>query len=239
MYTNPIEPLGFQHIKHYSILKSHLRLPLVYLKIVIRFNRKDLTQAPAELPCLLEKFNSYLWSQMEDKTLIEKKFRIAGLPVSYIRENSIPNGKGDSLRAYQSIVLNIEKFLEKPKVVYFHSSMCSESLKACCNIVKKSVEKGINSYAIDVPTFLDEVKKFSDSEKVKKSENAQLLLLYFYGSEYHTQFTQDNLDALIMKRGAAGKTTLICSFLDPKQYRSRYGKDVPTGYVLEIGRAHV
>lgn len=237
MYTNPLAALGFQHIKHYSILKSHLRLPLVYLKIVIRFNRKDLTQAPAELPCLLEKFNSYLWSQMEDKTLIEKKFRIAGLPVSYIRENSIPNGKGDSLRAYQSIVLNIEKFLEKPKVVYFHSSMCSESLKACCNIVKKSVEKGINSYAIDVPTFLDEVKKYFGekgvSEKVRKAEQSDLLLLYFYGAEYTTQYSQDTLEALIMKRTAAGKVTIVNSFLDTKQYKSRYGKDVP-GYVLEF-----
>ena len=160
MYTNPIAVLGYQHIKQYSIFKSHLRLPFDYLKIVLRFNRKDLTQAPIELSCLLEKFNSFLWSQMEEKTLIEKKFRISGLPVSYIRDNSIPNGKGDSLRAYQSIVLNVEKFMEKPKVVYLHSVMCSESLKACCNIVKKSVEKGINSYAIDVPTFLDEVKKY-------------------------------------------------------------------------------
>ena len=164
---------------------------------------------------------------MEDKSIIEKKYRIAGVPVAYIRDNSIPNGKGESLKAYQAILMNIEKFISKPRVMYFHSTMSTNSLLACSNILKKTVESGVSCYCIDFPTYISEIKTWETSDKLKKAEKAKLLVIWAIGTEYSTMFTKSYLESLLAKRQADGLATILCSFLNEKEFKSRYGKDVP------------
>ena len=219
---SPIETLGYPHWNQYSTFKHHLRIPLPYLKVVIK-NYRDLTEVPILLPGLIEKIDQHLWSLMQDLEFFEKKLKASGVPVPYIRNDETPVAGVKTVNAYDLILADVGKILNKPLVLYFHSGFESAALQAASNVIKAAIRAGVDAKMVSFGKLLEEIKKWDQNNYVATSaDKAELLCLYMVGTEYTTDFSQAVLRTLIQHRRTEGKPTLVCSHLDPVEFRKRY-----------------
>ena len=217
-----IEPLGYLGWKQHSTFKHHLRIPLPYLKVVVK-NYRDLTEVPILLPGLIEKIDQHLWSTMQELEFFEKKLKASGVPVPYIRNNETPVAGVKTVNAYDLILGDINKILGKPLVLYFHSGFESAALQAASNVIKAAIKSGVDAKMTSFGKLMEEVKKWDQNNYVATSaDKAEILCLYMVGTEYTTEFSQSVLRMLIQHRRTEGKPTLVCSHLDPVEFKKRY-----------------
>lgn len=229
---SPIEPLGYQGWPQYSTFKHHLRIPLPYLKVVVK-NYRDLTEVPILLPALIEKIDQHLWSAMQDVEFFEKKLKVAGVPVPYIRNEETPVAGVKVTAAYELMLEDVSKILNKPLVLYFHSGFESAALQAASNVVKAAVKNGVVAKMVSFGKLLEETKKFEANNDVSRSvDSADLLCLYMVGTEYTTEFSTSVLKLLLQHRRTEGKPTLVVSHLDSGEFKKRYDFDL-NGVVLK------
>lgn len=222
-HRSPIERLGYRGWNQYGTFKSHLMLPLPYLRVVVK-NYRDLVEVPIVLPRLVAKIDEHLWSNMNDKERIEQFFKAKGVPVPYIRDDSAPIGGVKVSQAYESVIDNLGRFMSKPMTLYIHSGFENGALKAASNIVKQAIRENVDARMVGFGALLDEVKTWdAKSEILKKANSAPLLCLYMVGKEYQTDFTRATLDGILSSRYAEGKTTIITSHLDLNDFAKRYG----------------
>lgn len=231
-HKSPIEPLGYHGWNSYSTFKHHLRIPPVYLRIVVK-NYRDLTEVPILLPGLVEHIDQRLWSTMQDVEFFEKKLKASGVPVAYIRNNDQPTAGVKVTNAYNLMLEDVGKILNKPLVLYFHSGFESAALQAASNVIKAAIKSGVAAKMISFGKLLDETKKFEANNDVAKSvESAELLCLYLVGTEYTTDFSTSVLKMLIQHRRTEGKPTLLVSHLDSGEFKKRYDFEL-NGVVLK------
>ena len=224
-HKSPIERLGYRGWPQYSIFKHHLRVPQPYLKVIVK-NYRDLTEVPILLSRLVEQIDKHLWSKMSDTEMVEKNFKVKGIPVPYIRDDSAPIGGVKVINAYNFITGDILKFLGKPMTLFMHSPFENSALKAASNIIKAGLRAGVDSRMVSFGKFLEETKTWNrDNFVVQSVEKASLLCLYMVGTEYTTEFSQSSLQTLLKTRRVAGQTTMICSHLEPAEFIKRYGFD--------------
>jgi len=219
---SPIEPLGYLGWNQHSIFKHHLRIPLPYLRVIVK-NYRDLTEVPILLPGLIEKIDQHLWSLMQELEFFEKKLKASGVPVPYIRNDETPVAGVKTVNAYDLILGAVGKILNKPLVLYFHSGFESAALQAASNIIKAAIKSGVDAKMVSFGKLLEEIKKWDQNNYVATTaDKAELLCLYMVGTEYTTDFSQSVLQMLIQHRRTEGKPTLVCSHLDPVEFKKRY-----------------
>lgn len=232
-HKSPIEVLGYRGWQQYSVFKHHLRMPVKYLRVVVK-NYRDLTDVPVVLPRLLSKIHEHWWSLMSDTERIEKIYKVKGVPPLHIRSEAVP-AAGEKVKHYYETVLDrIHKFAMGGKVLYLHSEFETNSLLACSQIIKAALANGlIKAFMADFPTCLEEIKTWEESHLLKQLKEAQVACIYMVGKEYSTEFTQAHLETLVNQRTLEGKVTLLSSHLAPVDFKKRYGIEVP-GTVLKF-----
>lgn len=231
---NPLEQLGYSGWNQYAIFKHHLRMPVEYLKIIMKNNRHDLTDVPVVLPKYLEKIHEHWWSKMNKEASRETKvFATRGVPPLYLGVTRPPVSKADVSKYVQRVLEVPLMFAAAGKVLYLQSEFETEALLAASQIISAVIKERLAAYMLDFPTYLDEIKTWQDSYKLGELRKAQVGCIYMIGKEYSTEFTQAHLETLITQRSLENKVTLLCSHLAPVDFKKRYGIEVP-GTVLKF-----
>jgi len=238
MRVNPLAIVDPKYtIEDWYRFRSHLLLPPQWMLIILK-NFSDFGLATAQLAEINRQYNDHLWNRMKmdsEVTLLQKMYRIAGVPVKYMSE-SIPIGKLESQKTYNYVQQNVEGFIGGGDTLYFYSGIEENALIAATEVVKKAVRENFKCYMLDMPAFMEEVTTFERSEKLNKLETVDLAVLYFVGSEYarkETGFVSSHLNAFVQKRSVNGKSTILSSSMTPEKFRKRY--DMPlTATVLEF-----
>lgn len=221
-YRSPLERLGYFGSKQQGIFKKYLRIPMPYLKVVVK-NYRDLVTVPVVLPQLVEKIDNHIWSNMTDTTLAEKKYKVYGVPVPYLRDSSVPVAAVKVTRLYESIITDIERFVGSPVTLYMYSGFETSAVRAASGIVKCALNKGLDARMVSFGKFMELVKQWDEgSAEVQKYESAKLLALYMVGSEYTTDFVVAAMKSLLNKRRADGLVTVLVSHLEPVEFNRRY-----------------
>lgn len=229
MKNNPLLQLSeFYGWPDFQTYKAHLRLPKQYLRIIFKNYRNSLTEVPARLSEILTKYDIYVWNKMkQDATVEETYMRLAGIPSSFLRDDRIPDCKGDALKAYSHINRKITEFCGKGRLLYFYSLFQDNALLAACNIMKSAVKSKISSYTVSFPNLLAEIKTdWEKSSILKKCNEVDLLCLFMLGAEWKTDYTNSQLDALIQRRKLEKKTTILVSHLTEKEFEKRYDREL-------------
>lgn len=221
-YRSPLERIGYFGSKQQGMFKKYLRIPMPYLRVVVK-NYRDLSSIPVVLPQLVEKIDNHLWSLMENKTMLETKYKVYGVPTPYLRDSSVPVAGVKVTRLYESILADIERFLGSPVTLYMYSGFETSAVRAASGIVKTALNKNIDARMVSFGKFMELVKQWDEgSAEVQKYETAKLLTLYMVGSEYTTEFVQAAMKSLLNKRRADGLTTILVSHLEPAEFNRRY-----------------
>jgi hypothetical protein len=213
-------------------------MPPVYLKAVVKLFR-NLSEVPIILPELVDRLHNEMWRNMSDIERCEQLFKVRGVPVPYIRDDSMPNAGAKVTQAYELVLQDIKKFTSKPMTLYLHSGFEASALKAASSIIKESLKAGIEARMVGLGALLKEIKTWDEkNESVALVEKAQVLCLYLVGKEYTTEFTQSELQGILDKRFAEGKTTLISTHLEPEEFQKRYGF-TPRAVVMKFEDAKI
>ena len=221
-HRSPLERIGYFGSKQQGIFKKYLRIPMPYLSVVVK-NYRDLAQVPVVLPGLIEKINQHLWSNMSQKTMLETKYKVYGVPVPYLQDSSVPVAAVKVTRLYESILTDIERFVGSPVTLYMYSGFETSAVRAASGIVKVALNKGLDARMVSFPKFMELVKQWDEgSAEVKTFETAKLLALYMVGSDYTTDFVAAAMKSLLNKRRADGLVTLLVSHLEPVEFNRRY-----------------
>lgn len=223
--SSPLERIGYFTTKQQGIFRKYLRVPLPYLRVIVK-NYRDLYEVPILLPRLIKAIDGNTWSNMENKTQIENRYRVFGVPAPYLRTTKQPVAGVKVTRLYESVLIDIERFLEHPVTLYMHSGFETSAVTAAAGIVKEAINKGVNARMISFGEYLDLMKagfdKNGDTSALKPYDTARLLAVYMIGTEYTTAFVKPVMQSLISRRRAEGLTTILVSHLLPTEFESRY-----------------
>lgn len=234
--TSPIERLGYRGWGQLSTFKNHLRLPLPYLRVIVK-NYRDLSAVPPLLPGLMAHIDNQIWSTMSDTSLLERKYKVYGVPAPYIRDSGTPAAGVKVTRLYEALLTDLAKFAESSVMLYLHSGFETEALRAASGIIKEALQQGLDARMIGFGRFLELVKETFEKNRgdaeVKKHENARLLAVHTIGAEYATDFTKSAMQSLLAGRRAAGLPTLLVSHLTPDEFEQRY-KVNPQAVVMKF-----
>lgn len=219
-----LAPLGYRHLDDYYIFKDHLRMPLPYLKIIVK-NYRSLSRVPVVLHEIVNRYHEHLWSNM----VMERQeilIKLAGVPPLFCEDEELPDAPGETLRLFRQITGYMQPFVKKARLLYLHSDFETNALRAASQIIKAGIKAKISSYMIDFPNVMKEIKTWTESEALQKLDEAQIACIYMIGKEYATEFSAANLETIIASRTVANKVTILCSHLTPDDFLKRYNTPV-------------
>lgn len=223
--VSPLERLGYRGWNQAATFKKHLMLPLPYLGVIVK-NYRDLAAVPPLLPGLMEHIDNRIWSAMSDTSLLERKYKVYGVPAPYIRDTGTPASGVKVSKLYDALLADITKFSESSVMLYMHSGFETEALRAASGLAKEALQKGVDVRMIGFGKFLELVKETFEKNRgdaeVKKHENARLLIVHTIGAEYSTVFTKSTIQSLLAGRRSAGLPTVLVSHLTPSEFEQRY-----------------
>ena len=230
----PLYKLGFPSHSDYKTLKKYLRLPKPYLVHIVLNYRPSLQQVPMEIVNVVrgthEKLNRWLDGKIknmdDDKEKLRTQlYRSVGIPPMFCTPLALPTCAAPILSAYSLLCEKIKGAASGGKVLYLHSNMGTMSLLAASGIMQAAVDAKLKVRMIAFPELMERIKDFDNTfETTAVVTNHDLLCLYLIGTEYVAQsgFTESQLEQLVARRRVLGKSTLLCSHLEPKEFEERY-----------------
>jgi len=230
----PLYKLGFPSHSDYKTLKKYLRMPKPYLVHIVLHYRPSLQQVPMEIVNVVrgthEKLNRWLNGKIatmdtDQEKLRTQLYRSVGIPPMFCVPLALPMCAAPILSAYSLLCEKVRGAATSGKVLYLHSNMGTMSLLAASGIMQAAVDEKLKVRMMAFPELMDKVKDFSTTQgTVTALTEPDLLCLYLIGTEYVAQsgFTEAQLEQTIARRRVLGKSTLLCSHLEPKEFEERY-----------------
>lgn len=222
---NPLHKLGEFSWVDYKIFKAHLRLPRPYLRIIFK-NYTSMHEAVFALPNIIEGYATHLWEKqiMNAVEFKEKLYQSCHIPPQYHKVamyiTSTPKDQSD----VAALVKSAGKMQDKGLTLYFHSEFMEGAMHAACDILRSAIDKKLRGFCISYPNVLDIIKQWDpDNPVVQRITSVDILVLWGVGTEYTTEFTNAQLNSILIGRRANCRTTVVVSSLNPKDFKSRYG----------------
>lgn len=214
----------------YHAFNRQLQLPFLYLRVA--FSNYNPAEAVKRLPEMFRQIHTKLWENRVTTSMTERMYQVANIPPQYHRPTEFTCAKAADQDTLQYLIENVCYLKENGKLFYFYGPFCAEPLKAATTIAKKAVDNKIKCYCNSYPEFLEIIKTWDvTDERLKMFRNVPILILWAVGSEWSTEFTTTQLDALINTRNIHNLTTILVSSLSPKEYADRYGAE-PQGIIV-------
>jgi len=231
---NPLHAIGEFSWADYGVFKAHLRLPRPYPLLVFR-NYSNMHDAVFALPRLIEKYSDHLWEKMKmTADFKEKVYKTCNIPPQYFKTSMYITSNAKEQADIAATVKNAEKLEGKGVSMYFHSTFAEGAMHAATDILRSAVDKKLRGYCVSFPNVIENIKKWDAEDVVLiRIMSVDLLVLWAVGSEYTTEFTNTQLQSILMARRADNKTTIVVSALSPKEYKARYGQE-PEGACVEF-----
>lgn len=221
---NPLHKLGEFSWADYAIFKAHLRLPRPYLYLIFR-NYKDMHSAVGALPSLVTAYSNHLWEKVRmTAEFKEKLYQAIGIPPQfhktavYIAANT--SDQGD----VAAIVKNAGNLKNRGINLYFYSEFAEGAMHAASEILRSAVEHKLTGYCASYPNILEVIKQWDvEHHVINKIRYSDVLVLWNVGCEYTTEFTNSELNKIMVTRRSEKLTTIVVSALTPKAFNQRYG----------------
>lgn len=225
-HRNPLHTLGEFSWADYGVFKAHLRLPRPYPLLVFK-NYATMHDAVLALPRLFEKHSNHLWEKMKmTAEFKEKVYRTCNVPPQYFKTAMYATEAPKDQSDIATTVKHADKLVGKGISMYFYSAFAEGAMHAATDILRSAIDKKLRGYCVSFPNVIENIKKWESEDAVlMRIMSVDILVLWAVGSEYTTEFTNTQLQSILMARRADNKTTIVVSSLSPKEYKSRYGQD--------------
>ena len=146
--------------------------------------------------------------------------------VLYITENT--KDQGD----LAATVKNADKLHNLGVTFYFYSEFMEGAMHAACDILRSAIDKKLRGFCASYPNTLELIKQWDpDNPAIQRMMTVDVLVLWGVGAEYTTEFTNAQLNKILMTRRANRHTTIVVSSLNPKEFKSRYGTEPEGAWV--------
>lgn len=240
--TNPLARFRYDNKGDYGILKKYLRIAMPYLIYIFKKNKQQtLRHIPAHLGRIVTAYHTQEWrSHMEHASIEEQsrisKLKLAGIPPLYMDYTGIPSCSGDTMSLFDAMKCNPAKVAASGKLFYLNSLREEQALIAATQVCKSILQDGLPIRMLDFPSFMDKTRAFDGTQPPASLTKNMTLCLYLVGAEYLAEsgFTQATLNSLLRTRQVSGKTTILCSHLDPAGFTSRYGINLNSLGAVEL-----